>query len=264
MAALTPDVAFEQTANAAAAAWASRPAYVTYVTHMHVEAPSARQSVNIDRLVTVRSADDVAILKDLPNGGQSMAHGFPISPTFDALAYFRLNTNASWHKQIFSNITGPGGTGEIVPITFKDPKPSENEVIVTTLRYYYPKFAPDSSDAPDGHMHIIMKALPTLTNGNGSDFYISDVVIDNATMLPLSVTYLGKDDRKFQVDYGFVNKHWVVKHAFFEQTVYAVLKIGRVHYTADATFNDYQFSDTSPDPRIPPLPTPPPAASPST
>jgi hypothetical protein len=263
MAALTPDVAFEQSANAAAAAWAARPAYVTYVTHMHVEAPSARQSVSIDRLVTVRSADDVAILKDLPNGGQSMAHGFPISPTFDALAYFRLNTNAGWHKQIFANITGPEGAGSIVPITFKDPKPSENEVIVTTLRYYYPKFAPDSSDAPDGHMHIVMKALPTLTNGNGSDFYISDVVIDNATMLPLSVTYEGKDDRKFQIDYGFVNKNWVVKHAFFEQTVYAVLKIGRVHYTADATFEAYQFSDTSPDPRIPSLATPAPTSSPS-
>lgn len=171
MAALTPDVAFEQASNAAAAKWAARPAYVTYVTHTHIEAPSVHQSLNIDRLVTVRSADDVAILKDLPNGGQSMAPSFPISPTFDALAYFRLNTNATWHKRIFANITGPEGSGSIVPITFKDPKPSENEVIVTTLRYYYPKFAPDSSDAPDGHMHIVMTALPTLTNGNRYNIY---------------------------------------------------------------------------------------------
>ena len=262
MAALTPDVAFEQSANAAAAAWAARPAYVTYVTHVHAEAPSAHQSVDVDRLVTVRSADDMAILKDLPNGGQSIAPSFPISPTFDALSYFRLITNAGWHKRIFANITGPEGKGPIVPITFKDPKPSENEVIVTTLRYYYPKFADDSSDAPDGRMHIVMKALPTLTNGNGSDFYLSDVVIDNATMLPLSVTYEGKDDRKFQIDYTFVNKNWVVKHAFFEQTVYSVLKIGRVHYTADATFSDYQFSDASPDPRLPALATPAPSSTP--
>jgi len=263
MPALTPDIAFEQAANAAAAAWAARPAYVTYVTHTHIEVQSARQSLNVDRLVAVRSADDVAILKDLPNGGQSMAPAFPISPTFDALAYFRLNTNANWHKQIFASITGPNGTGPIVPITFKDPKPSDNEVVVTSLRFYYPKFASDSSDAPDGHMHLTMTALPTLTNGNGSDFYINDVVIDNATMLPLSVTYIGKDDRKFQIDYGFVGKTWIVKHAFFEQTRYAVLKVGRVHYTADATFEDYQFSDTSPDPRIPPLATPAPTASPS-
>jgi hypothetical protein len=264
MAALTPDVAFEQASNAAAARWAARPAFVTYVSHTHVEAPSAHQSVNIDRLVTVRSADDVAILQDLPSGGQSIAHGFPISPTFDALAYFRLNTNASWHKQIFANITGPEGAGQIVPITFKDPHPSENEVVVTTLRYYYPKFAPDSSDAPDGHTHIVMTALPTLTNGNSSDFYISDVVIDNATMLPLSVTYNGKDDRTFKIDYGFANGNWIVTHAFFEQTVYSVLKIGRVHYSADATFTNYQFSDTSPDPRIPLLATPAPTSTPPT
>ncbi|MGA3038581.1 MAG: hypothetical protein ABSE64_13965 [Vulcanimicrobiaceae bacterium] len=263
MPALTPDIAFEQAANAAAAAWAARPAYVTYVTHTHIEAPSMHQSLKIDRLVSVRSADDAAILKDLPDGGQSMGRAFPISPTFDALAYFRLNTNVNWHKQITTSITGPDGSGSIIPITFKDPKPSDNEVVVTSLRFYYPKFAPDSSDAPDGHMHITMTALPTLTNGNGSDFYINDVVIDNATMLPLSVTYIGKDDRTFKIDYGFVGKTWIVKHAFFEQTVYSVLHVSRLHYTADATFEDYQFSDTSPDPRIPLLATPAPTASPS-
>jgi len=264
MAALTPDIAFEQSANAAAARWAARPAYVTYVTHMHVEAPSLHQSLNIDRLVVVRSADDTAILKDLPNGRQSIAHAFPISPTFDALAYFRLNTNINWHKQISSSVTGPEGRGEIVPITFKEPAHSESDVVVTTLRYYYPRFAPDSSDAPDGHMHIIMQALPTLTNDNGSDFYISDVLIDNATMLPLSVTYVGKDDRKFEIDYGFADGNWIVKHAFFEQTVYSVLHISRLHYSADATFDDFEFSQTPPDPRLPPLATPAASAPPST
>lgn len=256
MAALTPDIAFEQTANAAAQRWAARPAYVEYVSRTHIEAPSVHKQLDVNRRVVVRTADDQAILKDLPNGGESFARPFPISPTFDALSYFRLNANANWHLQVFAGITGPDGTGQIIPITFKQVAPTDNQVVVTSLRYYYPKFAPDSSDAPDGHMHLVMTALPTLTNGNQSDFYISDVVIDNATMLPLKVTYVGKDDRRFVIDYGFVGGTWIVQHAFFEQTAYGVLKITRVHYSADSTFSDYQFSATPLDPRLPPLATP--------
>lgn len=261
MAALTPDVAFEQAANAAAARWAARPAYVTYVSRTHIEAPALRLKKDVDRRVVVRTADDLSILKDLPNGGESFARPFPISPTFDALSYFRLNTNVNWHKQIFASTTGPDGDGQIIPIAFKDVAHSDNEVVVTSLRYYYPKFAPDSSDARDGHMHLVMTALPTLTNDNASDFYISDVVIDNATMLPLKVTYVGKDDRRFAIDYGFVGGTWIVQHAFFEQTAYGVLKISRLHYSGDVSFSDYQFSNAPPDSRLPPLATPSPVPS---
>ncbi|MGH7716359.1 MAG: hypothetical protein ACREML_10235 [Vulcanimicrobiaceae bacterium] len=259
MAALTPDIAFEQAANAAAQKWASRPAYVRYVARTHIEAPSVHKTLDVNRRVVVRTADDQAILKDLPNGGESFARPFPISPTFDALSYFRLNTNVNWHMQVFASTTGPDGNGQIIPITFKEVAPSKNEVVVTSLRYYYPKFAPDSSDAPGGHMHLVMSALPTLTNGNQSDFYITDVVIDNSTMLPLKVTYAGRDDRRFIIDYGFVGKDWIVQHAFFEQTAYGAMKLSRVHYSADVRFSDYQFSGTPLDPRLPPLATPSPA-----
>jgi hypothetical protein len=264
MPALTPDIAFERAANAAAARWVQRPAYVTYVERTHIEAPRVHRKQDVDRRVMVRTADDLAILKDLPNGGESFARPFPISPTFDALSYFRLNNNVNWHLQVFSSTTGQNGTGQIEPMTFKDPQPSENEVVVTTLRFYYPTFAPDSSDAPDGHMHLVLKALPTLTNDSGADFYITDVVIDNATMLPLKVTYEGKDDRRFVIDYEFVGGTWIVQHAFFEQTAYGIAKVSRVHYSGDVTFSDYQFSDSPPDPRFPPLATPSPTSSPAT
>ena len=252
MAALTPDVAFEQAANAAAARWANRPAYVTYVTRMHIEAPSLHQSLDVNRKVMVRSSDDVAVLQDLPQGSNTVAHGFPISPTFDALAYFRLNTRIDTHKRISTEITGPYGERQIVPIRFDNVAHTDSDVVVTSLRYYYPKFAADSSDAPDGRSHIVMQALPTLTSGNNSDFYISDLVIDNATMLPLQVTYAGHDNRKFVVDYQVIGNAWVIRHAFFEQTIYAALHLGRVHYTADATFGDYEFPEMPPDPRLTP------------
>lgn len=259
MAALTPDIAFQQTANAAAAAWIARPAYVTYVAHTHIEAPSVGQSVEVDRRVMVRSSDDRAIVKDLPNGGVTVANSFPISPTFDALSYFRLETAIGWHKRLSSRIVGPDGKGSIIPLQFQNVQHNDNDVVVTALRFYYPKFASDSSDAPDGRMHIVMQALPTLTNNNKSDFYISDVIIDNRTMLPLQVTYTGKDQRRFIIDYETEQGRWVVKHAFFEQTIYGVLRLGRVHYSADATFSDYTFPQDPPDPRL----APPPIASPA-
>jgi hypothetical protein len=251
MPALTADIAFEQAANAAAAHFETRPAYVTYVSHTHVAVPSMNQFLDVNRRVMVRSADDVAILQDLPHGGQSIAHGFPISPTFDALSYFRLKIAMGSRKRVFTDISGPDG-GQIVPLQFQTVTHNENDVIVTSLRYYYPKFAPDSSDAPNGRTHLIMQALPTLTNGNSSDFYISDVTIDNATMLPTQVTYTGRDDRRFVVDYETIGNAWVISHAFFEMTQYGVLHIGRVHWTADATYTDYQFSQTPPDPRLAP------------
>lgn len=252
MPAVTADIAFQQAANAAAVHWDSRPAYVSYTSHTHISAPSMNQQLDINRRVIVRSADDVAILQDLPKGGQSIGHGFPISPTFDALSYFRLNTYVGWHKRISTDITGPSGSGPIVPLRFQTLTHGDNDVVVTSLRYYYPKYAPDSSDDPNGRTHIVMQALPTLTTGNNSDFYISDIVIDNKTMLPLQVTYAGRDDRRFVVDYETIGNAWVIGHAFFEQTIYTALHIGRVHYSADATYTDYQFSQTPPDPRLAP------------
>jgi len=259
MAALTPDIAFEDAANAAAAAWQARPAYVTYLCHTDVGAPSLGQKLHTDRSVMVRTLDDAAVMKDLPGGAETLGLAFPISPTFDALSYFRLNTSIGWHRRLSSDITGPDGKGPIVPIHFDTVVHNPDAVIVTSLRFYYPKFAPDSSDAPGGRTHLIMEALPTLTNNNTSDFYISDVIIDNATKLPLEVTYSGKDDRRFVIDYETVKGHWVVKHALFEQTIYGVLHIGRVHYVADTTFTDYAFPQSPPDPRLAP-PTPAPAA----
>ncbi|MBV8601213.1 MAG: hypothetical protein JO359_06555 [Candidatus Eremiobacteraeota bacterium] len=91
-----------------------------------------------------------------------------------------------------------------------------------------------------------MRALPSLTAGNNSDFYITDVLVDNKTMLPLQVTYEGRDDRKFVVDYQILGDAWVVRHAFFEETMFGPLKIGRVHFTSDAAFDNYEFSQTPP------------------
>ena len=250
MPALTADIAFQQAANAAAARYDARPAFITYVTHTHVEAPSIRQTADVNRRVIVRTSDDKAILQDLPRGAQTIGPAFPISPAFDALSYFRISTRMGTQKRITTDLTGPFGNGPIIPLRFANVTHNESDVVVTSLRNYYPKFAPDSSSAIDGRTHLTMQALPALTVGNNSDFYISDVVIDNKTMLPMQVTYTGRDDRKFVTDYQMLGDAWVLRHAFFEETLYGLLRLGRVHFTSDAIFDQYQFSQTPPDPRL--------------
>ncbi|MBV8152771.1 MAG: hypothetical protein JOY59_14515 [Candidatus Eremiobacteraeota bacterium] len=244
MPALTADLAFEQAANAAYARWQARPAFVSYTTHTHIEVPSMHRVLDIDRRVMTRSSDNKAVLQDLPRGARTVADAFPISPTFDALAYFRLMTSVGWHQRIQTSLE------DVVPLHFDAPAHTEGDVVVSALRYYYPKFAPDSSDAPDGRTHLTMRALPTLTTGNNSDFYLSDLIVDNATQLPLEVTYAGREDRKFIVDYQTVGNAWVIRHAYFEQTLYGPLHVGRVHYTSDATFSDYTFPATPPAPEL--------------
>jgi hypothetical protein len=241
---LSADIAFQQAANAAAARYDVRPAYVTYVAKTHIEVPSMHRVLDVNRRIMVRSADDRAILQDLPQGQQDVARAFPVSPTFDALAYFRLVTFVGWHQRIETYVT------DVTPLRFASPSHTDGDVVVSALRYYYPKFAPDTSDDPDGKTHLTLHPLPTLTTGNNSDFYLSDVVIDNKTMLPLQVTYAGRDDRRFVVDYQTVGDTWVVRHAFFEQTLRGPLRLGRVHYTANANFEQYTFSQNPPDPRL--------------
>ncbi len=84
-------------------------------------------------------------------------------------------------------------------------------VVATTLRNYYAASAPDSTDQI---AHIAMQALPALTRGNDSDFYLHDVYVDLTTNLPTRVVYVGPTT-EFSVDYTTThNDYWLIDHAF--------------------------------------------------
>jgi hypothetical protein len=68
--------------------------------------------------------------------------------------------------------------------------------------------------------------------------------------LPQHVAFEGPDGLAFVVDYTTADGHWLVQHAHYEQTQFAPLRIGRVHAIVDATFSDFTFADTAPDPRL--------------
>jgi hypothetical protein len=200
----------------------------------------------VEREVMVRTRDDLAVLQDLPKGQNQVAHGFPVTPTFDALSYFTLQWFANAHMALSAYVKN------VQPLTYTEPSPTEKpDVIVVNLRYYRAAYAPDSSDAPDGHTHIMLQPYQFVTRNAGkSAFYFSDVTIDNASGLPSRVHFIGPDDRDFSVDYSTIENHWLVTHAHYEETLFGPLHIGAVHVIADAAYDRFSFPNIAPDPRL--------------
>jgi hypothetical protein len=246
---IAADVQFRAAANAAAAAYAQAPQYLAYRTDVRVDIPSLGQHKVIVRAVETRTADDYAVLQDLPQGQRQYTHSFPLIPTFDALSYFHLTYNGS-RRDALSSVQL-----ERV-LTFSDASAnSHSDVVVTYLRYYHADYAPDTNDRI---AHILMDPLPSLTTDNRSDFFLHDVYVDTATNLPTRVVYTGPDT-DFACDYTTAGGHWLVQHVTFARTMYGPLKIGRVHFTVDATNSGFTFPATPSDPKLtgPPAPPPP-------
>ncbi len=256
------DVLFRLTANAAAEQYRRPPPYLAYHTLADVNVPALKKHKVVERAVETRTADDFAVLQDLPHGQRQYGQSFPLIPTFDALSYFRIDYSGAQQRNLLAHVTTFG------PITFAAPHATTPgiAVVATTLRNYYARYADDSTDAK---AHLILDPLKALTHGNTSDFYIHDVFVDTATNLPTRVTYTGHDDIEFTVDYTTVETHWLVSHVFYTRTFFAPFHIGQTRFTVDATFDRFAFPAVPADSRLlaPPVPAPdggaPPAALPS-
>jgi hypothetical protein len=243
---ITADALFRLAANAAAAHYRAAPAYIAYHTVTDIDVPSMHRHKRVERQVETRTVDDYAVLQDLPRGQRQYGHSFPLIPTFDALSYFRLDYNGV-QRDLLSHVT------LYSLLEFNAPVPAQPGVnaVAVTLKYYYAQYADDSTDAK---AHLLMDPLHTLTDGNSSDFYLHDVYVDTATDLPTRVTYRGKDDTEFTVDYTTVQQHWLVSHAFYGKTIFAPLHLGRVHFTVDSSFDQFAFPPLPDDPKLIPVP----------
>ncbi|GAC1305317.1 MAG: hypothetical protein NVSMB21_06830 [Vulcanimicrobiaceae bacterium] len=248
---ITPDIAFQRAANAAAAEIERAPAFVTYRVVTHVSAPAIGKHREVERSVAVRTSDDLAVLQDLPRGANTLAHGFPITPSFDALSYFTLSWKVGAHMEFSSYVH------DVTPLRYAENAPSQADVVVFRLRQYRAEYAPDSSDAANGRTHIVLVPydfVKRLAARPDNTFYLSDIVVDNATHLPTSVRYKGGDDIDLTVDYAQATGHWVVSHAHYEETLRGPLHIGRLRVIADATYDAFAFPASAPDPRLIPAP----------
>ncbi|GAC1395524.1 MAG: hypothetical protein NVS3B17_11020 [Vulcanimicrobiaceae bacterium] len=246
---LAPDIVFQRAANSAAAAAATAPPFLSYRVATDVSAPSMGQHRRVVRAVAVRTKDDLAVLQDLPSGENQLGHGFPVTPAFDALSYFTLSWKVGAHGALSAYVH------DVVPLTYDTTKTSGADVVVVRLYAYRAEYATDSSDAPDGKTHINLVPYDFVKKHAvkpQSTFYLSDVVVDNATHLPTHVRYLGGDGIEFAVDYTTEQGHWVVSHAHYEETLHGPLAIGRLHVIADAVYDQFAFPPGAPDPRLVP------------
>jgi hypothetical protein len=220
---------------------------VTYHVATHVSVPSLNRQRDIIRFVEARTDNDTAVVHDLPKGRVQVTHAFPLLPTFDALGYFTLTGTATWHDSLEAYVH------DVQPLTYSNDPPSADhvDVVVVRLRAYSVKYAPDSSDAPGGKTHLLLEPYKFVTDKASKDnFFFDDIVIDNATDLPTHVSFSGPDGLQFIVDYTTADGHWVVQHAHYEQTMFAPLHIGRAHAIIDASFDQFTFPSTAPDPRL--------------
>lgn len=80
---MTADLALALLINRASAFYdANPPVYMTYIEQTHVSAPTLGRAQDINRSIAVRVADNLAVMKDLPNGSERVGQAFPI------VAYF--------------------------------------------------------------------------------------------------------------------------------------------------------------------------------
>jgi len=233
-----PDIAFAQLVNATAKAYIQNaPAYITYREHTHiVGSGTIRQERDINRFVAVRQSDNVAVMRDLPNGGESQGQAFPIIPYFNPFTAFSFSYFANL-KQISITLT------RAAPFTFSLPQPSRD---VDATVFYIPFWKPSyTAGSTDGAPRFSVE----LTTHQTRAAYLSDVVVDPQSHLPSHVVVkLENDPTTITLDYALLEGHWVVTHGSMSTS--QTVGVFSFHIVADTTYSDMTFPTTSPDSRI--------------
>ncbi len=249
---LPPDLAFALLINQTTAAYqADPPVYMTYTERTHVSVASLGRTQDINRSIAVRVADDYAVMKDLPNGGERTGQAFPIVAYFDPLSSFGFSWFANLKRV---DITLDRGR----PLVLSTPQPDPSvDAVVAYNSNWAARYAPDST--PDA-VHLLIDPTPRL---GGNAYYPSEVIEDPQTHLPshIEMRVTGSDET-IALDYQVIDGHWVIVHAVWGGTQHAVFMTFKV--IADVTFSDIAFPTEAPDPRLAGTPAPtasPPSAS---
>jgi len=248
---ITPDLALAMLINRTSDFYtANPPVYMTYVEDTHVSAPTLGRAQDIDRSIAVRVADNLAVMKDLPNGQQRVGQAFPIVAYFNPFSNFKFSYFANLKRV---DITLDRGTPFFLNIPAADPGVN---VVVPYNSYWAARFATDSTAAA---AHLLIDPTPRVQQG----LYPSEVIEDGSTKLPsrIQMRVAGASDEMFSLDYAVMQGHWVITHGTFSQTMHVAFLTYKI--VADVTFKDITFSSEPPDPRLAGAPTPAASAVPS-
>jgi hypothetical protein len=248
---MTADLAFAMLINRTSAFFQSNPpVYMTYVEHTHVSAPSLGRAQDINRSVAVRISDDLAVMKDLPDGEERLGQAFPIVAYFDPLSNFTFSYFANLKRV---DITLDRGAPFFLNIPAAD---SSVNAVVPYNSYWAARFASDSTDTA---IHLLIDPTKRVRDG----LYPSEVVEDGPSSLPkhIEMRSAGSSDEMFSLDYAVIDGHWVIVHGTFSQTMHVAFLTYKI--IADVTFSDITFPTEAPDPRLAGTPAPQATATPS-
>lgn len=248
---IPPDLALALLINRTSQAYQTNtPVYIVYQEEAHVSVPSLGRSQEIDRSVVARNADDEAVMRDLPAGGQRVGEAFPIIPFFDPFSSFTFDWNAPNTKSIF--ITLKRSAPWVIPTP--PPADGDADVVVPYFSIWDVTYAPDSRA---DRLHFLI--APTSRISASSTLYPSEVVEDPQTHLPSRIVLRDTtSDEVFTLDYGVVDGYWVITHGSFSGTEHALFLTFLVD--VDVAYSNFSF------PASPPAAAavlPPPSPSPS-
>jgi len=237
-------------ANTVAAQYAKVPPFATYTVHTKLHL--FKKDESFDRRVSVRTADQVAVVLDERTSRDELKAPFPAPPNLDPLATFKLRAKAMYatgdgpHRDLDMRISN------IDPLRYSNKEHSDANVVARAVRGYSVEVIDDAGDRLI-HLHLI--AGPQVRHT--AQFWFQDVYIDTSTDLPIRVAWAA-DDATMIADYETVQGYWLLKSLSLRATFFAPLHIGRTTVAFDSSFDSYGFSDVAPDPRLVPgaLPTP--------
>ncbi|HET7815221.1 MAG TPA: hypothetical protein VFL13_12725 [Candidatus Baltobacteraceae bacterium] len=227
--------------NRTSAAYASNaPVYITYDEYTHATATIGQQR-DVNRHVAVRQADNFAVMRDLPDGGERSGQAFPFIPYFDPLSNFSYSWRAPNAKILIIDLARPAPGYISMPAP--DPNATMSLPYFTTL---VPTYLPDTTQ---DKIHLRVELAPNLGDG----LHLYDIVADAHTGIPSHVELRSKTDT-MAFDYQIIEGHWVVTHASYTTPIH----FGPFSYTVSANtdYKNIAFPAAAPDPRLAGTPGP--------
>src|SRR5471032_152860 len=229
---------FTSIANATAAVYAKCPAFATY--HVKTNLFFFNKDTVIERDVTVRTADQVAVVYDATTKKDSLKPPFPAPPNFDGLSNYAasgtFSASTSGSRDVDFRI------GNIMPLTYRDIA-THADAVAKSIRGYSVAFAPDTNSDIG---HLILTPVSDATRG--AKHHLSDVYYNPSTLLPSRVISVGPDDTTIDATYQMTDGNWLLHTLYFHHTWHGILLFAKLTGDFTATYDNFRFSETAPDP----------------
>jgi hypothetical protein len=226
---ISADSAFERVSNAAAAAFAKQPPYIVYRVDVTT---TGRALPSLERhLVTLRTADDAALVRDTQDAQAKPGEALPLEPTVDALAEWGFRFETSHGRTRLS-------VAYQRPKEYAAPRAAPGDtVVVASVAGYAISYAPDAAN----HLHLEPATAAKRAFAAQEDHFVyRDVWFDPATFLPTRVVVAATDET-LTLDYTVAESHWVLAGFTYDGRLDSQRADPAEREHVEASYSDYSF-----------------------